>query len=104
MYVAPASHTNRIGPITSGPDTWYYATMVWTVGTALKIYEDGQYIGDGSWAASGWGNTVNTVRELTFGRHYTDFAHGYSTAYVDGVRIFNRPLSAAEVLALSNSY
>ncbi len=104
MYAAPSSHTYKVMPITSGPNTWYYATMVWTVGTALKIYEDGQYVVDGSWAATGWSSIVNTDRELTFGRQFTNLANGHASACVDGVRIFNRPLSSAEVLALYNSY
>ncbi len=104
MYVAPESHSIIDMPITSGADTWYYATMVWNIGTALKIYENGTFIADGSWSATGWSSIVNTVRELTFGRLFTDHNYGYATGNVDGVRIFNRPLNDAEVLTLYNSY
>ena len=89
----------------SGPDVWFYSTAVWKVGSPLKVYENGQWAADGSWQThSAYARDVNTQRMMTYGRQFVDWNNGHATAYIDGVRIFNRPLSAAEVLALYNSY
>ena len=105
LYIHPQTQSNLIMTLGSGPDVWFYMTMVWSVGAPFKIYENGQWAEDGDWATnSAYTRAVNTVRTITFGRQYVDLDQGHATAYIDGVRIFNRPLSAAEVLALYNSY
>ncbi len=103
VYAHPQFMSNLVMTLGSGPDVWFYATMVWSVGEVSKVYEDGVYAQDGDWH-SAYSRDVNTQRMMTFGRQYVDWDNGHATAYIDGLRIYNRPLHAAEVKALYDSY
>ncbi len=83
---------------------WAHLTAVWTFNTTLKLYDNRQLDATGI-MHSGSPFAYNANPLIVFGRRYTDggSAADYSTASVDGVKIFNRPLSAAEVLVLYNS-
>ncbi len=105
VYAHPQSMSNLVMTLGSGPDVWFYATVVWFVGQPIKVYEDGMHVQDGDWQDhNSYSREVNTQRMITFGRQYADWDNGHATAYVDGVRIFNRPLSDLEVQALYDSY
>ena len=84
---------------------WFHCTVVWTVGTNLVIYENGQYLTTGGmFSTTGLYN--NTDPLMVFGRRYTDGQLGaddYATGFVDGVKIYNRPLNATEVTDMYNA-
>ncbi len=104
VYMYPQSSSLLVMPLGSGPDVWFYSTAVWAVGSPLKIYENGHWVADGYWEThSTHTREANTQRMMTYGRQFVDWDNGHATAYIDGVRIFNRPLSDAEVLALYNA-
>ncbi len=86
----------------SGPDVWIHVTMVWSVGQPIVMYENGVYVSDGN--SQLYASNVNTLRKVGFGIEHTDVTNPptYGTGYIDGVRMFNRPLTAAEVQALYN--
>ncbi len=102
VHAHPQFMSNLVMTLGSGPDVWFYATIVWFAGQPLKVYEDGMYRQDGLVASPT--RDINTQGMITFGSQYTDHISGHATAYVDGVRIFNRPLSDPEVQALYDSY
>ncbi len=107
VQIHPDSSSKEVMVLASGPDVWFYATMVWSVGQPIVIYENGLYVSVGNWETGpGFVIDVNTKRNLAFGLLYTDDTNQpvYGRAYIDGVRMFNRPLSAAEVQALYQSY
>ncbi len=80
--------------------------LVLPVGSALEYYEDGEFKTVGNWDTGGSYATVPTTdQNLAFGLQFVDLLTiGHGTAYVDGVRIFNRPLISDEVTALYLSY
>ena len=104
MFVHPDSMCKLVTIIGSGADVWFHATMVWSVGSTFKIYENGQWAEDGSWQGGSYPTDVNTEQKLAFGIPFTDQDSDYGTAYVDAVKMYNRPLTAEEVQALYNSY
>ncbi|OGD52437.1 hypothetical protein A2608_01205 [Candidatus Azambacteria bacterium RIFOXYD1_FULL_44_10] len=76
---------------------WYHIVMIWN-GTAGSPYINGKavsFTGTGS-LGSGWGS------EHVIGRAYADSAYQFN-GLIDEVRIYNRALSAGEVLNLYNS-
>ncbi len=85
------------------PDVWFYSTVVWSVGSGMMIYENGQS-GPSDSINLGGPYAVNTQRKLAFGIQYIDEIREHGIAYVDGVRIFNRPLNLIEVQVLYQSY
>ncbi len=107
VRIHPDSSSKEVMVLASGPDVWFYAPMVWSVGQPIVIYDNGQYASDGNWETGpGFATNVNTQRKLAFGLQYTDDTNPstYGTAYIDGVRMFNRPLTAAEVQALYDTF
>ena len=76
---------------------WYHIVMIWN-GTAGSPYINGKAVSftvTGS-LGSGWGS------EHVIGRAYADSAYQFN-GLIDEVRIYNRALSAGEVLNLYNS-
>ncbi len=105
MFVHPNTMVKSVTTISSEPDSWFYATMVWSVGSPFKIYEDGSWIQDGILEQDGiYGTDINTERKLAFGIPYTSQTYDFGTAYIDAVKMFNRPLTTEEVQALYNTY
>ena len=97
VSIYPDSESSLGMTLGSGSYVWFYSTMVWSVGSPVKIYEDGQFADNGDWTTGITYVTENTKRELVFGSLYTDDIAGHALAYVDGVRMFNRPLGSSEV-------
>ena len=86
-------------------DVWVHSTMVWNVGGYLKIYHkwaSGSASGLSSLSTSNseHHSAENTVRELVFGMAFTDDISWYGSGMIDGVKVFNRPLTQSEVEAL----
>ena len=107
MFVYPDKMCKVVTPIGIGPDTWVYVTMVWSVGTPFKTYQNGEWVQDGNWQPGGpYMTDLNTERKLAFGIMFTDQSSefNYGTGYIDAVKMFNRPLTAEEVQALYNTY
>ncbi len=94
-------------PLVNGTDVWSYATLFWSVGQPIVIYENGQHVAYGNWKTGPeLAKEVNVQRNLAFGLEYTDVTNPskYGKGYIDAVKMFNRPLSAEEVQALYNTY
>ncbi len=105
MFVQPDKMCTLVRTIE--PDVWVYLTMVWSVGTPFKTYQDGDWVEDGNWQTGGpYMTNLNTERKLAFGIMFTDQGpdYNYGTGYVDAVIMFNRPLTTEEVQALYNTY
>ncbi len=83
-------------------DAWFHCTLVWTASSDLVIYENGGHLKTEALALTGdYAENVESL--IVFGRRYTDDQEGtsdYGTGFVDGVKIYNRPLNATEVMAL----
>ncbi len=108
VSINPNYSSTAFVAIANGADVWFYATMVWQVGQPIVINENGQHVANGSWnTGPGFAAEVNTARNLAFGLENTDGTNPSKYAKgckIDGVRMFNRHLKAAEVLALYRSY
>ena len=81
-------------------------TARWPVGSGIRIFENGHSRKYEDWIQHASTFHENTDYMLVFGRKYTNTDTGtdeYSTALIDGVKIYNRPLSDTEVLAMYNS-
>ncbi len=63
------------------PDVWFYLTVVWSVGSGMKIYENGQS-GPSVSIRTGSNYAVNTHRKLAFGIQYIDETYGNGIAYM----------------------
>ena len=105
VKIHPNSESYTGMSIRSGPDVWFYSTVVWRVGTKINIYEDGLNTANGTWSTEASNVEVNNERMIAFGIAYTDETVLFrGMGYVDGVRLFNRPLSSIEVQSLLWSY
>ncbi len=101
---------SNVGNFATAVGSWVHATAVWYVGSNLTVYENGQYLNlvdvdMNSTSGPFYHNTAPGL--MVFGRAYTNGLQGgandYATVFVDGVKIYNHPLSPTEVLALYNS-
>ncbi len=110
LRVSPKGYVSLVGEFTTAMGAWVHATVVWAVGYDLTVYENGQYLDHknvdmNSTTGPYYHNTNPGL--MVFGRHYTNGQQGgasdYATGFVDGVKIYNHPLNATEVLALYNS-
>ncbi len=107
VSIHPNSSSTKSVVIAGGAHVWFYATMVWRVEQPIVIYTDGQHAAVGHWETGpGFATEVNTAGNLAFGLQYTDVINpiNYGKGYIDAVKMFNRPLSAAEVQILYNRY
>ncbi len=106
MYMEPQSMSALTMALGSKANEWFYLMLVWPVGSPLKFYEDGKFVTNGNWQTGIlYSSEENTKRNLAFGIEFLDLLSiGHGKAYVDGVRIFNRPLTSDEVEALYLSY
>ncbi len=106
VYMQPQSLSALTMDLGSRSDEWFYLTLVWPVGSALQYYEDGEFAIAGNWdTGSLYATVANTDQKLAFGMEFVDqLSTGHGTAYVDGVRTFNRPLTSDEIKALYLSH
>ena len=108
LRVSPKALDNTIMNLATAMGAWVHCTVVWSVGSDLIMYENGHHLNTGSIDLNNgqWYNNTDPGM-MVFGRHYTNGQHAgandYSTGFVDGVKIYNRPLNATEVLMLYNS-
>ncbi len=104
LKVSPSIRSHPQVSFEAAKNEWAHLTAVWTFNTTLKLYDNGLVDATGT-MHSGSTFAYNANPLIVFARRYTDYgaAADYSTASVDGVKIFNRPLSAAEVLVLYNT-
>ncbi len=100
ISIHPNSESTLAMILGSGSYEWVFVTMVWSVGSPVDVYENGQFVESGNWRTDANYVRENTRRELVFGSLYTDNITGHARAYIDGVRMYNRPLSESEVQTL----
>ena len=94
LYVAPdVKYSLTVTKPTSG--SWDKVVVVWDM-TSLTVYYDGTQQGTTSATTSSTTN-VNDLNRVGFGPEYTTGSSATSDARVDGLHIYNRPLSAGEV-------
>ncbi len=104
ISIHPNSESILTMKLGSGSNVWAFMTMVWSIGSPMDIYENEQFVESGNWRTDAKYVRENTKRELVFGSLYTDNITGHAKAFIDGVRMFNRPLSTSEVQALYLSF
>ncbi len=104
ISIHPTYESTLTMKLDSGSHVWVFMTMVWPVGSPMDVYENGQFAESGNWRADAKYVRENTKRELVFGSLFTDNITGHGGGYIDGVRMFNRPLSTSEVQALYLSF
>ena len=98
LYVAPDLKYDLLIVKTTG-DNWDKVAVVWDM-TSLTVYYDGNQQGSTSTTTSSPTN-VNDDNRVGFGPQYTTSNNVGSglEARLDGLYIFNRPLSAGQVSA-----
>jgi len=90
--------TNGDGPNSTNvfvPDGWNHVSVV-GVGNSFSVFLSGQLVISNA-IRKAWNNS-----NLNFGRQYATAAYGRYSGSIDDVRVYNRALSTAEVLALYN--
>ena len=108
LRVSPLAFDVAVMDLATAMGEWVHCTVVWSVGSDLIMYENGLHLKTGSIDLNDgpWYNNTDPGM-MVFGRHYTNGQPGgsndYATGFVDGVKIYNRPLNATDVLILYNS-
>lgn len=86
------------GTTTLALNTWYYLTGVWTASDSIKIYVNG--VLEGTVSTSGRTNLRSSTDGFVLGSVSTSI---FTSGYTAIVQIYNRALSASEILDNYNS-
>ena len=103
---SPASAYNVVssGATTYNDSAWHHAALVIVFGGVLALYVDGALAQSISLGSNLYNNGANSywIMGRNGANSGTDSAAGYFTGSIDDVRIYNRALSAGEILAIYN--
>jgi hypothetical protein len=91
----PTGNPQYPGSIQFTPNEWQHIVFVWD-GTTLYRYKNGSLYGQSSFTPG------TSLSDLDIGRYWNN-SNYTANAIIDEVRIYNRALSADEVLALYNA-
>lgn len=83
--------------VTLGTTLWHHVALTYN-GTTMRLYLNGTDVGNT--AASGNGSDPVTTDSFNIGRYGYDTGSNYASMYIDDVAVFNRALTAEEVLSL----
>lgn len=92
-----ASGTTASFPTAIATNTWYYVAVVKS-GTNITVYKNGISLG----TQAAYQNLSNAAVNFQIGR-LDWWTPGYFIGSIDDVRLYNRALSAAEIMALYNA-
>ena len=85
-------------------NTWLQITVVWYNDPKLEAYYNDGFAFDTTGAYGSSSTATDTEGKFVLGREYTSRDQTYCSMIIDNINLYNRPLSADEIVLVYNSY
>ncbi len=85
-------------------NTWLQITIVWYNDPKLEAYYNDGFAFEKTGAYGSSSSTTDNEGKLVLGKEFTNRNQGYCSMIIDNINLYNRPLSADEIVLVYNSY